>query len=615
MKFYKILENTLKKEPNFFSDDGEIKKWVVINKAHNYDEQLIGLLLNDDDLKEKFFFEVKGITIFNQALFIQFLEQKNYLNNSYTAYKNKIGLTIDGQFLKQRNEVALVWPFKDCVLEGDQSREEDSREEIFFNNVLGQDEINQLLEPKVLTNAKRYTSEGVKPFIRFNRNEEGTITDNLVVRGNNLLVLHSLKREFAGKIKLIYIDPPYNTGNDGFKYNNQFNHSTWLTFMKNRLMVAQQLLKDDGLIFVSCDDNEQAYLKILMDEIFSRKNEIGVFVWRKKAGAGADSKKFFRQHEYILFYAKNNDAINKLYQPLTDKQQKEYKNPDNDHRGLWAPTDLTAPAHDNDPKRIYEIVSPSGNVFKRCWSYTEENMRNLLKDNLVYFGDKGDKMPKRKRFLKDKKGLVPRSWIDDYLTSDGKKDLNNIVTKNVFNYPKPVGLINRFVQIGTNRNDIVLDFFAGSGTTAQSVLELNKSDGYNRSFILIEQMDYVTGITIERVLNTIKKPGLNESFIYVELKKFNQTFINQIQKAIDTKALLQIWEDMKAKSFLNYNVDIKKQDEQIDGFKKLALEQQKEHLVNLLNKNQLYVNLSSIDDKDFKITNNEKKVSKLFYNI
>jgi len=177
MKVYAVLENLLKTEPNYITDDGELKKWVVINKSQNYDEELISLLLESQEIKSHFFISVKNVLVFNQALFIQFLEQKNYLKDSFTAYKNKIGLTIDGKFLNQRNEVALVWPYKDCVLEGGQSREEDKRKEIFFNEILAQDEINQLLEPKVLTNAKRYTVDGEKPWETFHRNSEGVITD------------------------------------------------------------------------------------------------------------------------------------------------------------------------------------------------------------------------------------------------------------------------------------------------------------------------------------------------------------------------------------------------------------------------------------------------------
>src|SRR5574344_382354 len=266
MKLYETLEQQLKKEPNFVTDNGELKKWVVLNKAQNFDEELIGLLLDNTDLKEKFFVNVKGTLVFNQNLFVQFLEQKNYLNDSYTQYKNKVGLTIDGKYLKQRNEVALVWAFKDCILEGGQSREEDNREEIFFNEILAQDEITQLLEPKVLTNAKRIDKDGEKPLDQFNRNENGTITDNLIIKGNNLLALHTLKEEFAGQVKLIYIDPPYNTSGaaNTFTYNNTFNHSSWLTFMKNRLDISKRLLKSDGVIMVAIDHFELFYLGALL---------------------------------------------------------------------------------------------------------------------------------------------------------------------------------------------------------------------------------------------------------------------------------------------------------------------------------------------------------------
>src|SRR5574344_1552974 len=199
MKLYTTLEQQLKKEPNFVTDNGELKKWVVLNKAQNFDEELIGLLLDNADLKEKFFVNVKGTLVFNQNLFVQFLEQKNYLNDSYTQYKNKVGLTIDGKYLKQRNEVALVWPFKDCILEGGQSREDQKRPEIFFNEILAQEEIDKLTEPKVLTNWKRFTVEGEKPVTKLKR-ENGTIKENLIIKGNNLLALHSLLPQFEEKV-------------------------------------------------------------------------------------------------------------------------------------------------------------------------------------------------------------------------------------------------------------------------------------------------------------------------------------------------------------------------------------------------------------------------------
>ena len=258
--------------------------------------------------------------------------------------------------------------------------------------------------------------------------------------------------------------------------------------MEKRLKLAKNLLKEDGVIFISIDDNEVAQLKLLMDQpdLFGETNNIGIFVWRKKVGAGADSKLLFTQHEYILFYGRNKNKLDNFYEPLTEKQLKEYKNPDNDPRGLWAPTDLTAPSSDTDDTRLYEIISPTGKKWLRRWSYTKENMQKLIKDNLVWFGKDGNSMPKRKRFLSEKKGLVPRSWIDFVLTQDGKRDFENIFGQNnrLFEYPKPVGLIKHFIRITTTKNSLILDFMAGSGTTGQAVLELNKEDGGNRQFIL-----------------------------------------------------------------------------------------------------------------------------------
>jgi len=310
MSLYNTLVEQFKKDQKYINENGELKKWVIIQRAQNFDKELLDLLIQNDVLKKEFFVNIQGILIFKQNLFIDFLVQKNYFNNSYTKYKNKIGLTIDGMYLKQRNEIALIWPFKDCILEGGQTKEEQSRKEIFFNEILAQDEITQLLEPKVLTNAKRFDKDGEKLVDQFNRNEEGTITDNLIIKGNNLLALHSIKKEFAGKVKLIYIDPPYNTGNDEFKYNDNFNRSTWLTFMKNRFEVAKELLSNDGSIFVQCDDNEQAYLKVLMDEIFGSDNYRETIVVKTSTPSGVNAinvkrgERLFKVKEYILFYSK-----------------------------------------------------------------------------------------------------------------------------------------------------------------------------------------------------------------------------------------------------------------------------------------------------------------------
>jgi adenine-specific DNA-methyltransferase len=632
MKLYTILEQHLKKEPNFVTDNGELKKWVVLGKAQNFDEELIGLLLANADLKEKFFVNVKDVLVFNQNLFMQFLEQKNYLNDSYTKYKNKVGLTIDGKYLKQRNEVALVWPFKDCVLEGGQSREEDKREEIFFNEILAQDEITQLFEPKVLTNAKRIDKDGEKPLDQFNRNENGTITDNLIIKGNNLLALHTLKKEFAGKVKLIYIDPPYNTRTEAntFKYNNNFNHSTWLTFMKNRLEVAKLLLKEDGIIFIDIDHYELFYLGIVADEVFGYENRLGVLAIVHNL-KGRYNEFFSPAHENKIVYAKNiNKARIKEYShdnskdyPLEDEISK-YKivglqrtgdgSRREDRPNLFYPiyfNPINNTISLNEDNNSIKILPIDEQGVERRWRWGKEKVLNDWKTELIVKKNNGNyKIYSKIRI----KGEKPKSiWIKpEYSGTTGTNDLKNLIGEKLFTYPKSVALVKDSIQISTDHDDIILDFFGGSGTTAHAVLELNKEDGGNRQFILCEQMDYIEPVTCKRVKKVMELQG-GGSFVYLELKKHNQTFIERIEDAKDTETLLHIWELMKEKSFFKYSIDLKEFDKSISEFKQFTLKMQKEILVKLLDKNQLYVNLSSLNDNDFACTKEEKKVTKDFY--
>ena len=633
MKLYKTLENQIKKEPNFVTDNGELKKWVVINKAQNFDALLIELLLDSKELKEKFFVDVNGTLVFNQNLFVQFLEQKNYLNDSYTQYKNKVGLTIDGKYLKQRNEVVLVWPFKDCVLEGGQSREEDKREEIFFNETLAQDEISQLLEPKVLTNAKIYDKEGQHAFNSFARDAElnkkrglpeNSITDNLIIKGNNLLALHSLKKEFTGKVKLIYIDPPYNTGGDSFNYNDNFNHSSWLTFMKNRLEIAKTLISSDGSIWITLDENEIHYTKILCDDIFGRDNFISTVIWKISDNSNNNATTFSEDHNQILVYGKSPEWKPKFLN--YENKRSHFKNPDKDPKGAWFDGN---PVNNPGlrPNLQFDITAPNGNIIKHPpngWRWSKTNIQKKLDTGELRYNEDQTRLIRR-TYLKDMKGLPPTSlWIDLKETGHNrqakyelKKLFPNIPVTSLFSTPKPERLIKKIIELSTDENDIVLDYFAGSGTTASVAHKMG------RKLIVIEQMDHVVSFILQRMNQVLigDHVGISDdinwegggSFIYLELKKYNQKFIEEIEKAKDSIELLAIWEQMKEKSFLNYNVDIKKQEENIEEFKALSLAAQKKHFCKILDKNKLYVNLSSLNDEDFNCTDEEKQVTQNFF--
>jgi len=263
-----------------FVSDGKLMKNKIIENALKLDKSLIYLLLSNDITKQHFFVNIGDTLVFDKDKFIQFIDYKEYLSNSYTKFKNKIGLNIDGKYLNERNEIALVWPFKDCVLEGAMTKEDQKRDEIFFNEVLAQDEIDRLLEPKVLTNFKRYTAKGEEKITDFKRDSDGTIRENLIIKGNNLLASKTLLGNYQNRIKLVYLDPPYNTPGEAntFSYNNNFNHSSWLTFMKNRIEVAKELISENGLICLAIDDVEYAYLKVLCDEVLGRDNYIATVV-------------------------------------------------------------------------------------------------------------------------------------------------------------------------------------------------------------------------------------------------------------------------------------------------------------------------------------------------
>ncbi len=638
--FYSKLETILKQDSRFIDQEGDLLKSNVIDAAYKADKKLVELLLSGKDSKAKFFSKIKparhasqgdaggDVLVFNINDFVAYIQDKNFLADSYTKYRNKIGLNINGKFLNERKETALVWPFKDCVLEGGMTKEDEKRKEIFFNEILAQDEIDKLLTPKVLTNWKKYSQKGEEKVKDLKRDDNGTIRENLIIKGNNLLALHSLKQQFQNKIKLIYIDPPYNTGNDSFGYNDNFNHSTWLTFMKNRLEAARELLRDDGSIWINIDDGESHYLKVLCDEVFGRENFVNNLIWIKKNVVQNDARYFSENHDHILLFAKNKETWRPNLLKRSEKLNSTYKNPDNDSNGPWVSVKMDAKS--GTESNYYEITFDNGVTWKpspgRFPAYSKETLKNLYKEGKLWFGKDGKNIPRRKIYLSEvKQGITPNTvFYNDEVgsTQKAKEDLKKILGQNIFGTPKPVGLLKRIIKIGSDENDTILDFFAGSGTTAQAALELNKDDGGNRKFILCEQMGYVEKITVERVKRVIQNLAKDKNlfsgkeepdFIYCELMKYNELFVDKIKKAKDTKELLNIWEEMKAKSFLNYNVDIKKFDETIDEFKKLPLAKQQRTLFDLLNKNQLYVNLSEIEDKEFKIGEEDKKMNKEFY--
>ena len=299
--FNEKLIALLKTNPDFIDESSELLPAAVKDHAWQLDYNLISLLLSDPEIKTTFFDEIDGHWVFNHNTFIDYINEKNFLANSYTQFRNKIGLNIDGKFLRERGEVSLVWPYKDCVLEGGQTKEEEKRKEIFFNEILAQDEISRMFDPKVLTNWKRHTAAGEQDVTKIKRDDSGTIRENLIIKGNNLIALHTLKQQFHGQVKLIYIDPPYNpdSPSNTFMYNNNFKRSSWLTFMRNRLEVAKELLRKDGSMIVAIDENEQNYLGVLLDEVFPEHEKHCITIVHNPRGVQGTNFSYI--HEYAFF--------------------------------------------------------------------------------------------------------------------------------------------------------------------------------------------------------------------------------------------------------------------------------------------------------------------------
>ena len=614
-----------------------LAKNILLDLVEKTDPTIIGLLLGNDDLKRHFFVEVNGVLVFKLQDFRFFLD-KHSVNNSYTKYANRIGLTDGNRFLKDSSDIVLDFPFKDCVLNGGQSTEEgeeiyfkrnndqsDSqlytkltrkRQEIFFNQTLAFDEIDRLFDAKAFSKFSRYTADGKQAVGEIKRHADGTIAENLIIKGNNLIALHSLAKQFKGKVKLIYIDPPYNTGNDGFKYNDKFNHSTWLTFMKNRLEIAKTLLADDGVIFVQCDDNEQAYLKVLMDDIFGRDCFIANFIWKKKGtSTNVEGVQVSQLCDFILAYSKTKRSV--IKPRMKNSSDRSYPLSDSEGNFRLVVIEKKNTGEYQRDTMQFNILDTPPRDGKR-WQIGEVKARELEAKNRFTLGDDGVVRLKIYSFEDgDSFSAQPTLLIDNMgSTNDGNKQLSSILSENNFNNPKPEELMHHLIKITTNENDIVLDYHLGSGTTCAVAHKMG------RRWIGIEQMDYIEDITKARLLKVLEgeQGGISKSldwqgggsFVYFELKKYNQDFLNQIMAANSKGELDEVYADMAKNAFLKFWFD-KNEFEKDENFRSLDLDQRKELLISILDENQLYLNHADMRDSRYHVSEEEMNLTDLFY--
>lgn len=634
-----LMENlvkALKQDERVLTKDGLLKNKLT-ELALKLDQELLSRLLSDKKLKDVFFTETEikkeKMLVFDKDKFISFINNKEFLPDSFTAFKNRIGLMSNGEYIKEKGDVVLAWAYKDCILEGGQDKEDQKRDEIFYNEVLAPDEIDRLFEEKVFTNFKRVDSKGEHKLDRFDD------SDNLIIKGNNLLVLNAIKKKYRGKAKLIYIDPPYNTGKDSFGYNDNFNHSSWLTFMKNRLEVAYHFLTTDGLLFVHCDKNEAPHLKVLLDEIFRRENYIDTITTVNNP-RGRDYGGIANMHEYVHVYAKDKDDY-VIYELERPNKEFDYK----DKYGGFDIRELrnrnTRFNESNRPNLVYpfyvdpksenedgfydisleskkgwvEVYPAKSQGIQTVWRWGKELSTQELNKNICARQMDDGRYQIVEKYRKSTR-MARSVWWDKEVNSElGTKHLRKMFGKKVFDYPKPETLMKRIIEMATIKGDLVIDFCLGSGTTASTCHKIG------RRYIGIEQMDYVEDVTVQRLKKVIagEDGGISAivnwkgggSFVYMELMELSEAYIRDIKKAETTKVLLGIYEKMKKEASFRYEVDLSKFDEK--EFGKLSLKDQKQVLLECLDKNHLYVNYSEIDDTTYKVSTEDKKLNREFY--
>lgn len=620
--------------------DGVVHKSKVIQDLDEYDVALIEAFIANETVNNNFTINIAGNIVIQTNKLLELFEADEYWQDSYTKYSKKIGLTVEGKFIDESTDVVLDFPYKDTVLKASMSKEDTDKDDLrpnepFLNEVIAKEEIDVLLDKKILINAKKYDEEGEHEVASFSED------DNLIIKGNNLLALHTLKEKYAGKVKLIYIDPPYNTGNDSFKYNDNFNQSTWLTFMKNRLEIAKDLLSEDGVIFTSIDRNEFAELKVLMDEVFNN-NYLGTVV-NVSTPNGRDYGSFAQTHDYIHVYAKNleyvktfsldveetkyklSDEISAFYlHPLFNSNSAFHK----DNRpNLYYPFYISSEEDENgfytvsieqDDRHQREVFPPQSQTdgTQFVWRWGKEKANSLAGTELVG-QKKSDGTYRIAQKMRPKKQIPRTVWQGaEFSNRRGTEELQKMFAGKVFSFPKPESLLKEIIEIGSEKDDIILDFHMGSATTQAVAHKMN------RRYIGIEQMDYLNTVSVPRLQKVIEgeQGGISKdvewqgggSFIYVELMEKNRGFIKSIQNAETQNELHDVLGFMLEEAEIDFRVDLEAVK---DTLNELSFSDQKKTLIKIIDKNQLYYNYSEIDDENVRdlISDSDYAFNKNFY--
>ena len=636
LNLYHELEQLLRKNSRYCMDDSRLLKNRIVEDALSIQPLLVKELLGNEKMKKAFFTDVEGVMVFDKIKFQRFVSDTQFLGGSYTMFKNKIGLANEnGRFVSESREVVLSWPYKDCMLEGGQTKEDAKRNEVFWNETLAPDEVNRLTEPKVFSNFKRYDKEGEHQVDHLSDN------DNLIIKGNNLLALHSLKKKYAGQVKLIYIDPPYyfrkKLSTDTFKYNSNFHLSTWLTFMRDRLECAKHLLAPSGTIWIHMGDEGMHYLKLVADQVFGINHFIGTLPRRTRNGKSDVPFNFSQDFDWLLVYTNVEESQAVMGRAV---ERKYYTTEDYPGKP-WRLADLTKQTTAKERENsFFTMVDPkTGKEYppseKRTWCITKETFDFHYKRGYIVFPDDYDFLKITKPYSRKFKyedeangklsSIISDCQIQQFLKSllydckneIGNNEINDLFGRDEFDYAKPENLIKIIMEAVTNEGDLVMDFFSGSGTTVAVAHKLG------RKYIGCEQIDHQIELTVNRLNEVIcgEQGGVSKSigwqgggsFVYCELSKANGKFADEIENAETTGQLMDIWNRMKATDYLNYKVDVKEVDANVADFEGLNLDDQKRFLIECLDKNLLYVPLSDIDSNEYGVTDEDKRLTREFY--
>lgn len=639
----KIMETTksiLKDFGNtYFSDKGTLKRNKVIEDLDAYTPMLMKALLANqlihDTYTESIVVDDKSVELFNLNQFIEMFTYKEYWQDSYTKFENKIGLTAGGKFIDETADVVLDFPFKDTVLKAGMTKEDQKdADEPFLHETIAKAEIDQLLEPKIFVNATKYDQENLDgaPVDTFEDN-------NLIIKGNNLIALNSLKKRYTGCVKLIYLDVPYffkkTISEDAFKYNSNFHLSAWLTFLKNRLEIAKVLLSEKGSIWLNISEDGMHYLKVLADSVFTSDKFVGTIPRKTRNGKSDVPYNLSQDFDWLLVYTNGFEGDEIVGRQI----ERQYFETSDFPNRPWRKADLTSQRTVQErPNSNYTMVNPkTGKGYpvnpKRSWAVAKDTFQEWYDNGGIGFPDDYDFMSGDRPFRRvfkdedDTKGKDSAVYSDFLLKLYGGKTVNKLGNDQIdklferddFDYAKPEELLSEIMKVTTTEHDMVLDFFMGSATTQAVAMKMN------RRFIGIEQMDYIKTVSVERLKKVIagEQGGVSKdvnwqgggSFVYAELMEKNQGYLKDVQQAETTKELEDVVQRMiEGGADFDFRVDVEKvlQDPE---YQAMVLADKKQLIVKVIDKNQLYYAYSDMDDRDVQelMSDSDIAFNKSFY--